>query len=95
MCRTPLKPDSEDLYTFRSAIAHGQLIPKSLLAQCVFTNDRAKVIDSYSSPTTVVGVLRECALFLFTKMLKLILSGGYLKTFENVKNWRLKLDHPI
>ena len=23
----------EDLYTFRSAIAHGQLIPKSLLAQ--------------------------------------------------------------
>lgn len=85
----------EDLYTFRSAIAHGQLIPKSLLAQCAFTNDRAKVIDSYSSPTTVVDILRECALFLLTKMLKLILAGGYLKTFENAKNWRLKLDHPI
>jgi hypothetical protein len=85
----------DDLYTFRSVIAHGQLIPKNLLAQCFFTNDRAKVIDSYPSPTTVVDVLRECALFLFTRMLKLILADGYLKTFENIKNWRLKLDHPI
>jgi hypothetical protein len=57
--------------------------------------DRAKLIDSYSSPTTVVDVLRECTLFLFTKMLKLILAGGYLKTFENSKSWRSKLDHAI
>jgi hypothetical protein len=85
----------EDLYAFRSAIAHGRLIPKNLLAQCAFTNDKAEVINSYSPRTTVVDILRECALFLFTKMLKLILAGGYLKTFEDVKSWRLKLDRPI
>lgn len=85
----------EDLYTFRSAIAHGQLVPNKLLAKCGFTNNRARVIESYPTPTRIVGVLRECSLFLFTKMLKLILAGGYLKIFENVTSWRSKLDHPI
>jgi hypothetical protein len=85
----------EDLYTFRSVIAHGQLVPKNLLAPCAFTNDRGAVIASYPDQIRVVDVLRECSLFLFTKMLKLILAGGYLKAFENEKSWRLKLNHPI
>lgn len=85
----------EDLYTFRSVIAHGQLVPKNLLAPCAFTNDRGAVIASYPGQIRVVDVLRECSLFLFTKMLKLILAGGYLKAFENEKSWRLKLNHPI
>lgn len=78
----------DDLYTFRSAIAHGQLVPKRLLVDCAFTNDKAKVIDFYPTPTHIIDVLRECSLFLFTRVLKMILAGGYLKTFENPKNWR-------
>jgi len=37
----------DDMYSFRSGIAHGQLVPKKLVATRAFTNDNAKVTESY------------------------------------------------
>jgi hypothetical protein len=88
---------ADDIYEFRSKIAHGQLIPKKFLDPATLkdVNDNdIKVYTPYGPLLQYHHVIRECVLFLLIRVLRKIFLYGHAKTLLNAKAWRAKLNSP-
>lgn len=85
---------AEDVYELRSKIAHGSLIPKKFLEQVRVKNVKEKDIEAYAPPTQYLHIVRECALFLLTAVLRKIFLEDCADVATNTNAWRAKLSNP-
>ncbi len=86
---------AKDIYDYRSAIAHGQLIPEKFRQISGFKDTNGVEIGYYPPNALYLHVLHECALFLLTGVLRKILTHQLLPTFSNVTSWKQALKHPF
>jgi hypothetical protein len=89
-----VKDVAADLYHFRSAIAHGDLIQQEFLELSGLINTTGNEISSYPPQTRYTQVLEECALFLIAGVFRKLFLEDLGRTFRNVKAWRKKLNQP-
>ena len=86
---------ADELYDLRSAIAHGQLIPKKFLEHVGLQDIHGKEISTYLPKVQYFQVMRECALFLLIQLLRKIFLENRVSMVNDTALWRTRLDHPF
>lgn len=84
-----------ELYDLRSAIAHGQLVPKKFLEQVGLQDMYGKEISTYLPRVQYFQVMRECALFLLIQLLRKIFLEDRVGMVNDTSLWRARLEHPF
>jgi hypothetical protein len=84
-----------ELYDYRSAIAHGQLIPKKFLEPTGLIDVSGHSIRIYPPEHQYTQVMRECALFLLLRVLRKIFVESRVSMVSDTVLWRARLDHPF
>lgn len=85
----------EDLYDFRSAIAHGQVLPEKFLLDCDFLDTNDSPIEVYPKACQYRQVMEESALFLLLRMLNRVFAEDLFDTVCDTTEWKKKLSRPF
>ncbi len=78
----------EDLYDFRSEVAHGRRVSERFLRQCALTSASGEPI---TADYTLEQLLEEIALFMLNRTLELILSTDLYSLIPIDSAWRQRL----
>jgi hypothetical protein len=85
----------EDLYEFRSVIAHGKVIPDKFLSTSELVNTSGEIITSYPPKSRYSQMMQESSLFLLTTVLRKIFVNGLIPTFTGMKSWKDRMKKPF
>ena len=64
------------------------------MEQARFKNVNEKDVESYAPPTQYLHIMRECALFLLTGVLRKIFLEDCAEVAKNTNAWRAELNNP-
>jgi hypothetical protein len=85
----------DDLYEFRSVIAHGKVVPDKFLKHSELINTNAERILSYPPGSRYSRIMQESALFLLTTVLRKLFINQLIPIFANVKLWKDRMRRSI
>lgn len=86
---------TDDLFRFRSNIAHGLEVPKKFWQTVPFDDDKGKPIDVVTpNPRPYHETLTECSLFLLCRLFRWIFLNNLHEVVNNSQQWRQIIQNP-
>lgn len=83
-----------DMYELRSAIAHGEQIPRKFWTRVSFDDENGHPIEVVENPRFYFEILQECSLFLLCRLLRWLFVNRLDNRVRDTPRWRQELTHP-